>query len=154
MGIRASAFDAAEGSVDIRIMRLEPVAKRPPQHARGRARRAAFHHEVFPVEEIRGIAGIKRERFKPRKRREKRARPFPSIAGKVGNTEVAGPVGKRSDRSGIPSLKIEMAVPGPRWLRTPGIRALAAIARHASGAMPLRGRLFRLGQERHQGSLV
>src|ERR1019366_2714679 len=106
--------------------------------ARGRARRAAFHHKVFPVEEIRGVAGIKRERFKPRKRREKRACPFPSIAGKIGNTEVAGPVGKRSDRSGIPSLKIEIAVTGLEWFRTPGIRVLAAIARRARGAMPFR----------------
>ena len=56
-----SVLDAAKLRIHVRIVRLEPVAKRSPQHAGGRARRSALHHEMFAVKEIRGISGIKRK---------------------------------------------------------------------------------------------
>src|ERR1700674_786062 len=34
-GIGVSAFDAAESRINVRIVGLEPIAKRPPQHASG-----------------------------------------------------------------------------------------------------------------------
>ena len=75
-------------------MGLEPIAKGPPQHARGRVRRTAFHYEVLGVEKIRGVTGIKRKWLEPGKGKKGRARPLPAISGKVGNAEIAGPIGK------------------------------------------------------------
>ena len=92
--VGTSTFDATEGRVNVWIMRLEPIAKRPPQHARGCARRTAFHDEMFPVKKVRGVTGIKGKWLELRKRREGRARPFPAVSEKVGDAEIAGPAGK------------------------------------------------------------
>src|ERR1700680_1504667 len=109
-------------------MWLEPIAKRSPQHARGRVRRTAFHDEMFSVKKIRGVPGIKRKWLEPGKRSKGRARPFPTISCNVGNAEIAGAVRKRSYRDGIPALQIEISVARRGWLRSPGIRPRRTIA--------------------------
>src|SRR5580704_3654837 len=119
-------------------MRLEPVAERPPQHACGRAWRTALHHEVLPIEEIRGISRIEGKWLKPGKGPERRARPFPTIPRKIGDAEFAVALGKRSSRNRVPALEIEIAVPrGWRFL-APGVCAFAASASTECGAMPFR----------------
>src|SRR5579872_894444 len=65
-----SEIDAAESGVHVLVMPLEPVAEAGAQHAGSRARRTAFHHEVFAVEEIGRVAAIKRERLESSERRE------------------------------------------------------------------------------------
>jgi hypothetical protein len=75
-------------------MWLKPIAKRPPQHARSRVRRTAFHDEVLGVEKIRGVTGIKRKWLESGKGSKGRARPLPSVSGKVGNAKIAETVGK------------------------------------------------------------
>src|SRR5207245_3602404 len=95
-------LDATERCVYVRIMRLEPVAERTAQHARGRARRAAFRHVVPAVEKICGIARIKGHRREPRERRELRARPLPSVSDKIINAKRACPRGMRAHGRGIP----------------------------------------------------
>src|SRR5487761_2556572 len=109
-----SVFHAAKGSVHVRVMRLEPVPERPSQHACGCARGTTLHHEVLPIEEIRGITGIKRKWLKPGKGRERRARPFPSISHQIGNAEVAVPLGIRSSGNRVPALEIKIAAPRGR----------------------------------------
>src|SRR4029077_7608376 len=119
-------------------MRLEPVPERPPQHARGRARRTTLHHEVLPIEEIRRISGIKRKWLEPGKRSERRARPFPTIPDEIGNAEVAVTPWVRSCRNRVPALEIKIAVPRGRRFRAPGVGTFAAAASAARGAMPFR----------------
>src|SRR5579864_4391700 len=76
-------FDAAKPGIHKRVVRLEPVAERPAQHAGGGSRRGTLHDVVLIVKEIGRIAGIKREWRKARKWREERARPLPSVAEKA-----------------------------------------------------------------------
>src|SRR4029077_14160948 len=61
-------------------MWLEPVSECRPQHARSGTCRAAFHDEVFSIEEIGRIAAIKRKWLESRERFEHAAGPLPSIA--------------------------------------------------------------------------
>src|ERR1700730_9042598 len=119
-------------------MRLEPVAERTPQHACGRARGTALHHEVLPIKEIRGITGIKRKCLEPGKGRERSARPFPAIPHEIGDPEVAVALGIRSHGKRVPALEIKIAMPCRRRIRAPRIRTFAAPASAVSGAMPLR----------------
>src|SRR5258708_16165338 len=104
-------------------MRLEPVAKRPTQNARGGARRAAFHHKMLAVKKVCGVAGIKRQRAKSLEGLEDRARPFPTVAQEVFDAKRAGAGGVRADRAGVPSLKIKIALPHPGPLLAPPITA-------------------------------
>ena len=120
---RVLVFDAAKLRVHVRVMRLEPVAERPPQHARGRARRTALHHEVLPIEEIRGIPGIERKWLEPGKGRKRRARPFPAIPHEIGDAEIAVALRVRSRREPDPSARNQncraarRALPRPRGTR-------------------------------------
>src|SRR3982074_3618604 len=90
-------------------MRLEPVAKRGPQHARGRPRRAALHDEMLAVQEISGVSPIKRKGPKTWKGPEDSGGPFPSIAQQIVYAESALAFGKRIHRHGIPTVKVEIA---------------------------------------------
>ena len=117
-------------------MRLEPVAERPPEHARGRARRTALHHEVLAIEEIRRVPGIKRKWMESRERRKRRARPFPTVPNDVGDAEVADALGVRSRGNRIPALKIKIAVPRGGRFRAPGVLAFFTAASAARGSMP------------------
>jgi len=49
--------------IHILIVRLKPVAKRRSQHALRGARRATLEHVMLPIEEVCGVAWIKRKRF-------------------------------------------------------------------------------------------
>src|SRR6266702_524133 len=91
-------------------MRLEPIAERTAQHARGGARRATFHHVVPAVEEICGITWIKGHRRESRKWGELRARPLPTVSDKIMNAKRARPRGMRAHGRRIPRSKIEIAV--------------------------------------------
>src|SRR5207245_9145189 len=70
-------------------MRFEPVSKRSPQHARSGARRATLHHIVFAVEEICGIVRLEWHWCKPRKWRELRPRPLPTVPHEIVHAEGA-----------------------------------------------------------------
>ena len=131
-------LDATEGCVDVRVMRLEPVAKRAAQHACGGARRSAFGYIVLAVEEIRGVAGIEGHGRESGERRKFGARPFPAVTNEIVDTKSACARGMRTDRGGIPGAKIEIAVTlGGRFF-SPGIAALLpAIRRPIRGAMEL-----------------
>src|SRR5260370_42326706 len=97
--------------VEIRIMWLEPVAERPPQHASRRARRSPLNNVVLSIEEIRRVSGIKRHRRESGKWFEFRARPFPAVAHDILNAESARPAWIRSHRTRIPMRKIKISVP-------------------------------------------
>src|SRR5260370_23901632 len=99
-------------------MRLEPVSKRTPQHARGGARRATFHHIVLAVKKIRGIARIKGHGRESRKRRKLRPRPLPPVPHKIMHAECACTGGKRSRRQTIPRYYIQNS-PAPASLFFP-----------------------------------
>src|ERR1019366_71058 len=106
----ALVFDAAKTCVDIRIMRLEPIAKRSPKHARGSPGRCPFH-DVVPVdEEISRVARIKRKRLKTWKGGEDRARPLPSVAEEAGHAKGAGSCRECRHRRRIPAQEIEITV--------------------------------------------
>src|ERR1700686_1072951 len=117
----ALVFDAAKLRVHVRIMRLEPVAERPAEHARCRARRTALHHEVLAIEEIRGIPGIERKWLESRERRKRRARPFPAIPDEIGDAEVADALRVRSRGNQVPTLEIKIAVPRRGRFRAPRV---------------------------------
>src|SRR5579872_576629 len=70
---------AAESRIHVWIVGLEPVSEGPPQHAPIRTRRAAFHHKMFGIEEIRGVAFVGRKCLKPLERPERRCGPFPAV---------------------------------------------------------------------------
>src|SRR6202795_1300825 len=120
-------------------MGLEPVAERPPQHARSGARRATLHHVVLAVEKICGIAWIERHRRKPRKRPELRPRPLPTVSDKIVHAESTCSRGMRSHRRGIPRFEIEVSPGRARRFLAPRIAPFfPALGGSIRGAMKLR----------------
>src|SRR5258708_12613601 len=101
-------LDATECCVDVRIMRLEPVSERPPQHARGGARRATLHHVVLAVKETRGVTRIEGHRRESRKCRELRPRPFPPITHKIMHAKRAPPAAVPPHHPPTPSSKLHI----------------------------------------------
>src|SRR5260370_4403725 len=96
-------LNAAKSGVCVPVMRLEPVAKRPTQHARGGARRAAFHHKMLAVKKVCGVAGIKRQRAKSLEGLKHRARPFPPVAKEGFDAKRPGAGRVRGHRAGTPA---------------------------------------------------
>src|ERR1700758_213840 len=86
---------APKSGIDVRIMRLKPVAKRPAQHASGCTRRTAFDDVVLSVEEIGRVARVKRERLESRKRCKDGGGPLPAVPHKAVNAEGTLPSRKR-----------------------------------------------------------
>src|SRR5690348_1147777 len=125
-------------------MRLEPVAKRSPQHARRRPRRPAFHHEMLAVEKIRRVAGIKWKRLESGKRFERRRGPFPSVAKQILGAKSASSARMCADGCRVPVMKIEIPSLSVRRFITPRKLPLLAIQRAVRRAMPLRFRGQRL----------
>src|SRR5262247_3322803 len=72
-----------ERRVNVGIVRLEPVAKGFSRQAGGGPGRCALHHKMFAVEEVCGVARVKREFFETLERRKPCARPFPSVTDQV-----------------------------------------------------------------------
>src|SRR5882672_3359747 len=98
-----------ERRVDVRVPRAEPVAERRPQQlARGGGRRT-LHDEVLAVEEIGRVLWIRRHRPESWKRRERRARPFPSIPDEILDAPRAGTGRMGARRLGIPAREVEHA---------------------------------------------
>src|SRR5437879_13032320 len=102
-------------------MRLEPVSKRSPQHARSGARRATLHHIVVAVEEICGIVRIERHWCKPRKWRELRPRPLPTVPHEIVHAESASAWDMRPHRRRIPRFEIEVSPGRARCFLAPGV---------------------------------
>src|SRR5579864_4928536 len=75
-----SVSHAAKSCVNILVVRLKPVAKRAAQHAGGGARRSSFHDVVLAVEEVRGVARIKRKPLEAGKWLELARCPLPPVA--------------------------------------------------------------------------
>src|SRR5260370_105539 len=123
-------------------MRLEPVSKRTPQHARGGARRATFHHIVLAVKKIRGIARIKGHGRESRKRRKLRPRPLPPVPHKIMHAECACTGGMRSRRQRIPRFEIEISPGRARLFFAPELAALPGALRR-SIVRPMKLRLGR-----------
>ena len=111
-------------------MGLEPISEGPPQHASIGARRAALHHVMLAIEEIRGVAFVKRKRLGIPRRARTGWRSIPSRwpAGRPRRTRFV-PCGKRVDRRGIPAREIEISVLRAGRLRSPREVSFAAIAR-------------------------
>src|SRR4029077_5792618 len=107
-------LNATESCVDVRIMRLEPVSERPPQHARCGARRATLHHVVLAVKKIRGISRIEGHGCESRKRRELRPCPFPPVPHKILHAERTRTCRVTAHRRRIPRFEIEVA-PRSAW---------------------------------------
>src|SRR4029434_3651514 len=84
--LRADASDsvgrrAAELREDVGIVSLVPVPEAPAHQLRRGGPRGALEHEVLAVEDVGGIPGILRDpRLESLKSRERRVRPFPSVA--------------------------------------------------------------------------
>ena len=121
-------------------MRLKPVPEGSPHHACIRARRAALHHEMFTIEEIRRISAIERKGLKSIQRTERRRGPFPSVPQEIQHAKCAGSCGMRINRTGIPSLMMEISMMVFRRRVAPWILLLRALRRAISSAMPLRFR--------------
>src|SRR5690242_20072083 len=120
-------------------MRLKPVTERSPQHARSRARRAAFHDVVLAIKEIRGISGIERHRRESVEWLELCPRPFPAIADQVVNAKGARAARIGAHRRRVPMRKIKIAVARAGKLVSPGVLTLDRIIRSSvRGAMKLR----------------
>src|SRR5439155_25311732 len=117
-------FDATERRVDVRIVRLEPVAEGAPKHASGGARRASLHDVVFSIKKIRGVTGIERHRRKARQRCKYGARPLPAVPNKIMNPECTHTVRVSSARRRGKMRKIKIAELRCWRLVTPWIAAL------------------------------
>ena len=129
---------AAKSRIYILIMRLEPIPERRPQHAFRRPRGPAFHHVMLAIEKIRRISRIKIECLESREWREHRGRPLPAVPQHVRDPERAVARGKVSHRRGVPAMKIEVAVPFRRGLRSPRIDSLSSQRAAVSRPLPLR----------------
>src|SRR4029077_7927094 len=101
-----------EGGVDVRVVGLEPVAERAAQHRSVGARRAAFHHEMFAVEEIGGVPPVEGKRREAGKGTERCRGPLPSIAEQIVNAERAGARGMSIDGRGVPALRMKISARG------------------------------------------
>src|ERR1700675_4705124 len=77
---RSSAAYAAKTRIHILIMRLEPVTKRGPQHARSGTRRAALHDEMLAIKEISRVSPVERKGLETWKWTENGGGPFPPVA--------------------------------------------------------------------------
>src|SRR6266478_3529530 len=120
-------------------MRLKPVSERPPQHARCRARRAALHHVVLAIKEIRGVTRIEGHRSESREGRKLCPRPLPSVPHQVMHAESARTRWMRPDRRRIPRFEIEISLGRAGPFLAPRIAALPhAVRRSISSAMKLR----------------
>src|SRR6516164_3545652 len=124
-------LDAPEGCVNVRVKRLEPVTKRPPEHTSSGARRAAFYDIVLAIKEIRRIAGIVRQGHKAWKGLEFRACPFPSVSNDVLHAESAGAPRIPAHGSRIPIRKIEIPKTRIRGFIAPRIVAFHAFVRRS-----------------------
>src|SRR5260370_75497 len=137
-------LDATERCVDIRIMRLEPISERPPQHARSGARRATLHHIVLAVKEVCGVARIEGHGRKSWKWRKLRPRPLPPVPHEIVYAKSTRPGGMCSHWQGDPRFEIEIPPGRARRFFAPRIAALPhALRRSIRRAMKLRfGRQF------------
>src|SRR5690242_4437654 len=115
-------------------MRLEPIAERTAQHARGGARRCAFCNVMPAIEEVCGIARIEGHRGESWERRELGARPLPAISDEIVDAKRACARGMGADRGRIPGVKIEISVTLGWRLVAPGIVALLRAFRSAVGS--------------------
>src|SRR5258706_3857814 len=95
--------------IHILVPRLKPVTESRPQHAGRGARRTALQHMVLPVEEVRRVAQIERERVEAGQCVEYRRRPFPAVAELSFDAECADVVRMRVDRLRVPAAEIEVA---------------------------------------------
>src|SRR5579883_2360029 len=99
-----------ESGVDVLIVRLEPVTEGAAQHAAGGARRASLENVVAAVEEVGGIAGIRRMRSEAVKRRERTPRPFPPVGQQSLDAEGAAARREGMHGSRIPPREVEISV--------------------------------------------
>src|SRR5580704_13888575 len=121
-------------------MWLKPVAERWPQHARGRARRAAFHDKVFAVEKVSRVSAVKRKWLESAERRENGRRPLPSVSQHALRTERTSAFRKRIHRDGIPTMQIKIAELRTGLVAAPRIGSFISFCSSVGGALPL---LFR-----------
>src|SRR5260370_3517822 len=132
-------LNATERCVDIRIMRLEPIPERAPQHARSGARRATLHHIVLAVKEVCGVARIEGHGRKSWKWRKLRPRPLPPVPHEIVYAKSTRPGGMCSHWQGVPRFEIEIPPGRARRFFAPRIAALPhALRRSIRRAMKLR----------------
>src|SRR5262245_32816439 len=133
----ASPQYGSELGVDVRIVGLEPVSKRPPEHASGGSGGSAFHDVMLPVEEVGRITWIEGKRREAVERGELRRRPLPAISDQVCDAERAVPGWIGAHRSGVPPSEIEIAMDRLGRGVTPRIRAFAAGGSAIGGTVKL-----------------
>src|SRR5215469_3679899 len=117
-------FNAAECGVHVRVIRLEPVSKRPPQHTGGCAGGAALHHVVLSVKKIGRITRIEGHRRETREWRKRRSCPLPTVAHNIVNTKSAGSSRVRANGIRIPMSEVEITVPLAWCFVSPRIQPL------------------------------
>src|SRR5271165_2942458 len=135
-----SVAHAAKSCVNVLVVWLEPVAKRAAQHAGGGPRRSAFHHVVFAVEKVRGVAGIEGKPFEAGKRLEPARRPLPSIAQQISDTESALAFRECTNRGRVPTREVKIALARIWSSSAPRKGPLRSSFRSISRPMPLRFR--------------
>src|SRR5262249_274293 len=94
--------------------------------------RRAFHHEMFAIEEVGRVLGIRGHRTEARERRERRAGPLPAVAHEIVDSPSRLSRRMAAGRFGIPTLEIKDAARGTRSCLTPRKRTLHR-ARRAVG---------------------
>src|SRR3974390_194764 len=129
---------APKAGVNVLIMWLEPAPKRPAQECGCGARRTAFHDEVLSIEEICGIAGIKRKRLETIEWREFAGCPLPAIAEHPDCTKRTDVVHGTLHGRGIPAREVKIPFPGEVFIVTPRIGAFGTTRLTVCSTVPLR----------------
>src|ERR1700674_71578 len=99
---------------------------------------------MFAVEEVGGVAGIKRKPLEAGKRLEPARCPLPTVAQQISDAESALALGERTDWSWVPVLEIEITLARVRSRSAPREGSLGTVFCSISHPMPLRFRGQRL----------
>src|SRR5438270_12103699 len=122
-----SGIHAAKSGVHILVMRLKPVAEARSQHASGRARRSAVHHEMFAIKEVGRVTTVERKWLEAGEWTKNRGCPFPTVAEKALHSESALAESMPIHGSRIPMCEVEVPQARIGSIPTPGVASLRAI---------------------------
>src|SRR6266446_8219629 len=92
---------------------------------------------MLAIKKVSRVSGIEEKGLESGKGREHGGSPLPAVSQHILNTESTGTLGIRSNRDGIPILKIKVAARRVGRFRTPGIFSALALQRTIRRALPL-----------------
>src|SRR5262245_41896590 len=133
--MRSACGDAAELREDVWIERLVPVPEAAPQQGVVGGEGAAEQDEAASVEEIRGVASVRRERLEAWERPERCCGPVPAVPNEVENAPGAGAARKSADGPGSPRPEAHVGVLGARLVVAPRMTAPATRRRRERRAI-------------------